>query len=511
VLVASRTPPSALRITLVTALSLLLVVALGLGAVDRALAAPAPQQGGAPTDLRSTSRARVAIASWDPVPGSVGYQVDLARDALPATTTRSTVTDPLIVLTGLSPATDYLVSVWALDPGGGGSGTPSQLRFRTAPQPLPFLPPRVKLTSPTSSSIEASWNSPAPSVRYEAQRSTTHAFTEPTSQVSPRRTFSAKGLKPDTSYFVRVRVVGTAGRPLSPWSTPAEVETASSKPLRVASYNVLCANCKAWGPRAAAVAGTIRDQQPDVVGLQEASHGNIRGRGIPQYQDLANRVGGGYRLVNANRNASGAVRILYNTRTLALSARGTRQLADLPGTGKDRYVTWAVFTQKSTGKRFFFSNTHLEPRNDGGGSRKFYNIRRAQAAKVVQTIRANRRGLPVVAVGDFNSTKWDQPSNAPYDIMREAGYLDPLGNAYRSRSATGDFVEERIRTNYSSYNAGSRSGRRFPVNGSNPDYIFVTRMRVSEYETVVQVDGSGRLTGPLPSDHNMLRATVWLP
>ena len=43
------------------------------------------------------------------------------------------------------------------------------------------------------------------------------------------------------------------------------------------------------------------------------------------------------------------------------------------------------------------------------------------------------------------------------------------------------------------------------------DYIFVEPMRVSEYETVVRVDDEGRLVGAIPADHNMLRATVWLP
>jgi hypothetical protein len=43
------------------------------------------------------------------------------------------------------------------------------------------------------------------------------------------------------------------------------------------------------------------------------------------------------------------------------------------------------------------------------------------------------------------------------------------------------------------------------------DQIFVTPMRVSEWETVVKVDSAGRFIGTIPSDHNMIRATVYLP
>lgn len=297
------------------------------------------------------------------------------------------------------------------------------------------------------------------------------------------------------------------------------------------SYNIQCANCRDWQPRRQGVAGTIVDARLDVVGLQEASHAQLKGSGRTQFEDLARLLApAGYRLTNLNRfncrnsdtmkncrtlarGASGAVRIAYNTATVRLIRQGSRQLADLPGIGRDRYVAWAVFEHKINGKRFLFTSTHLEPRNDTGGSQVFYRIRKAQAQNVAGVIAGQRRGLPAIAVGDYNSTKWDTPSNAPYDVMRAAGFVDPLGNAYRSTSRTaGGTVEKRINTEYSSYNNLQRDGRRTSgVNGSNPDYIFVTPMRVLDYETVVDVDAAGRLTGVLPSDHNLIRATVLLP
>ena len=49
------------------------------------------------------------------------------------------------------------------------------------------------------------------------------------------------------------------------------------------------------------------------------------------------------------------------------------------------------------------------------------------------------------------------------------------------------------------------------VNGSNLDYILTTRMRVSEWETAVAMDANGNFIGRIPSDHNLIRATVHLP
>jgi hypothetical protein len=43
------------------------------------------------------------------------------------------------------------------------------------------------------------------------------------------------------------------------------------------------------------------------------------------------------------------------------------------------------------------------------------------------------------------------------------------------------------------------------------DYIFVSPMEVKQWEVVARLDKSGRFIGTIPSDHNMLRATVVLP
>jgi hypothetical protein len=116
-------------------------------------------------------------------------------------------------------------------------------------------------------------------------------------------------------------------------------------------------------------------------------------------------------------------------------------------------------------------------------------------------------------VGDLNASQFHV--YGVHEALKGAGYVEPLG-IQRSSHAVGDgaTVEKRINTHINSFN----DFRAQPIinvgpsmNGTFIDYIFTTPMRVLEYETVVDLDSSGRFRGGPPSDHNMLRAVVGLP
>ena len=435
------------------------------------------------------------------------------------------VTRTAVILDALTPDTNYWVQVQALDLNSVPIGDPSpELKVRTL---FPLPAPAIRATARSSVRIDLAWAKPFKGTRLQLEWKAPRRKARSTTPAGIRMTKS--GLSQGTTYRVRARLI-RHGEPQSAW-TAVTVKTPDGDPLRVGSYNIQCANCRAWTPRRAGVAATIVNSHLDVVGLQEASPAQLKGSPRSQFEDLAALLSpSNYRLTDLarfncqrsttikncrqlDRGASGAVRIAYNRDTVRLISHGSRQLADLPGIGKDRFVTWAVFEHRINGKRFLFSSTHLEPRNDIDGSRHFYTIRNAQTRQVVRTIKSKANGLPVIAVGDYNSTKWDVPSNAPYDIMRAAGYVDPLGNGYRSTtSTTAATVEKRINTQYASYNALRQPARRTDgPNGSNPDYIFVSPMRVLEYATVLSVDRAGFFTRTPPSDHNLIRATTLLP
>lgn len=490
-----------------------LALMLGIGLAQTADADPFV--GAPPASLSVSQRSTVAILSWSAVPEVSGYAVQYAADSAFAAAQQMTTQDTIAVITGLAAGTTYFVRVAAWDPTTGAQGDWGQLvSFITGDPEFALAAPDVTLTTPTTTSITAVWDKVAPKAQYQL------AYGKDPQQLAEGKPFTKLSatvgdLARATRYYVSVRAVDAAGEPVTSWSDPTAIETPENLPLKVASFNIKCASCKgkgekSWAQRKAAVVQTILSQTPDVLGLQEASQGRLHGRRVAQYQDLVNGLGAPY-AVTVNRNIGGGAgvddRIVYNTETVQLLRTG---VVTLPKGGKRRYMAWATFRQLSTGKKFLFADTHLEP---GKGKKA---VRISETKAVISALRRLAAGndLPTILVGDFNMYKWmGGDGYKPYEMLTSAGFLDPLGNTYRSHSAASTaFVEKRINTNYSTFNDFRRKAPRFSYdNGTQLDFIFVTKMRVSEWETVVDVDGSGRFIGTIPSDHNMVRATVWLP
>jgi endonuclease/exonuclease/phosphatase family metal-dependent hydrolase len=337
-----------------------------------------------------------------------------------------------------------------------------------------------------------------------------------------------------TAAFLAVPAVAPV--PATPVAQAATVKSVS-QPLRVASYNIHCSNCggPSWQSRRGAVVATIKSRNLDVVGLQEAGQAWLKSGGrsidLSQFEDLRNRLGGSWRLTDSSRNncvksttptncspkyqgASRGTKIVYNSARVTMLASGSKRL---PSAGSAlRYMAWAKFRQKSSGKQFMFASVHLEPKKDTGSSRKYATLRSREMAMTVATVKKHNPGrLPALIVGDFNSSRFAKPANGPYDVLVKAGYVDPLGaKARTTKSAPGAVVERRINTWLNSYNDYVRTakGNKAWKSGSHIDYIFTTRMRVSEFEVVANLNSAKKkFAGTIPSDHNMMRATVYLP
>ncbi|MFZ0529523.1 MAG: endonuclease/exonuclease/phosphatase family protein, partial [Propionicimonas sp.] len=318
-------------------------------------------------------------------------------------------------------------------------------------------------------------------------------------------------------------------------------------PLRVASYNVRCHNCtlyneeQPWRVRRDYVAATINDADPDVVSLQEAQQSRLLDdSSTTQFEDLRTVLNSGldgapWALTNGNRyncvkstsatncvyadqGASNGTRIVYRADRLVLNSQGSQRLPQLTDSSYERYVVWAFFKQKSTGKKFLFAAIHLEPGNDPSGSDAYAQNRRVQAQAALDKLtELNTAGLPIVLAGDASASRADRDgltgerSNPPYEVFTAGGLVDPLGNVSTAAPVNAP-VEVRIHTDYNSVNKFERTARKYSgVNGAYNDYIFTTPMRVSEWETVVKLDETGCFVGVIPSDHNLIRATVWLP
>ena len=181
--------------------------------------------------------------------------------------------------------------------------------------------------------------------------------------------------------------------------------------LNVMSFNIRTANAKdgtnSWELRADAVLAMIKDQAPDLMGLQEAL--------ARQVEPLAYFLDG-YKWVGVGREdgkkGGEIMAVLYNKKTVSLLKWGTFWLSETPekpSKGWDaeylRTATWALMKDKKSGRKFFFVNTHLD--NTGAEARE-----KGLSLILDKVAAMNPDGLPLVLTGDFNMTAAD-PAMAP--------------------------------------------------------------------------------------------------
>lgn len=496
-----------------------------------------------PAGLAATAATDTSISlTWAARGESDTYRVRWATSRTLADELFLRVTGTTAELPDLTPGTTYYASIRAISADGVNLSQYSPMIAVKTTGKASFAPPTglaARATATTTASV--SWTPVAGATRYRIKYDAT-PWTDSRYASSTGASIVLTGLTAFTTYSVKVRILDEYGDFASDYSEAVTVTTPSEPaPLRVASYNVRCATCtssrseeRPWTERRDAVVSTINAADPDVIGFQEAQQSWITEDGKrvnrAQFEDLLTRLGEPWAITNAYRNncvksttptdcvykdrgATNGTRIMYRTDRLVLVDKGAVSLPLSPEHTYPRWLAWAVFTQKSTGRSFFFGDIHFEPNNDTGGSLLYYNLRKQEADTVVTAIaKLNPDKLPVVLVGDANSNKWETPSNAPYDIFVASGLVDPLGNTYRSSTPVRATVEKRIGTSFNSYNNFERYARRSGnINGTYTDYILTTPMRVSEWETAAKVDSSNNFIGVIPSDHNLLRATVWLP
>lgn len=188
---------------------------------------------------------------------------------------------------------------------------------------------------------------------------------------------------------------------LSSVTFEAAAKKSSQDEVKVISYNIRVINSKdgenEWKYRATASDAMIKDYAPDIFGLQEAMPGHLEylNKALPKYASVGvGREDG----VSKGEHMS----IYYNTKTIRLEKWGTYWLSetpDVPSKGWDaackRTATWALLTVKSTGKQFYYVNTHLDHRG-AVAQQKGLDLIVSRIAEM------NPEGLPMILTGDFN-------------------------------------------------------------------------------------------------------------
>lgn len=154
-------------------------------------------------------------------------------------------------------------------------------------------------------------------------------------------------------------------------STPTFKKYADGRELKIMSFNVRTQTDgdkdeKAWDYRKDACVALIKDQMPTIIGFQEADYTN-------QWKYLKDQLtkeydGYGVNRDNGKESGSGeAMGILYNKSVVQKLDGGTFWLSETPdtpskgfGANYNRNATWGLFKHKSTGKTFYYINTHLD-------------------------------------------------------------------------------------------------------------------------------------------------------
>jgi endonuclease/exonuclease/phosphatase family metal-dependent hydrolase len=329
---------------------------------------------------------------------------------------------------------------------------------------------------------------------------------------------------------------------LAPTVTAPASAAPISSDVRVGSFNLSSVSFdsqasgdhRTWLERRPTVVYQILNQKIDVLGLQEANQSKNYAasldRGINQYMDLKNAINGhhqNYALTNENayncvkpvstfncvyqdQGASQDNRILYNANTVTMLDSGAVKYTAQTAGKNERYFVWATFEMKATGKRFFFSDTHLDPYSA--------ETRKAQWDEVIANTNRLHGTLPVISVGDYNTSKFDDYAATYLPKMKKAGYGDVLNQQYAQAVVKDPRALTMKRGWINSFNGFKRDIRSYAYEdaqnkvGNAIDWIFATNsLPVKEWSVVANVDPvTLKIRGVIPSDHNLVRATIGL-
>ena len=229
------------------------------------------------------------------------------------------------------------------------------------------------------------------------------------------------------------------------------------------SYNIRLGagedGTNSWRYRCPATLEMIKDQAPDVFGVQEALDYQVQF--LEEFTDGYDCVGVGR---EDGKKDGEHMSIFWNKKTVKLMKWGTFWLSETPSKpsmGWDaacyRTATWALMKDKRTGKKFYFVNTHLD--HVGKEARA-----KGLALIVDRIAEINPEGYPMVLTGDFN-VKPDDPCLAG---------LDARMKSTRKIAAKTD--------NHHTYNGWGKASKDSVI-----DYIYISGFSACpEYQTVTK-------------------------
>ena len=260
-------------------------------------------------------------------------------------------------------------------------------------------------------------------------------------------------------------------------------QPAQAAPLTVMSFNIRYGTASDgdnhWLKRREQLFALLREQQADVIGLQEALHGQIEEilRAVPGYD----YVGVGR---SDGRRSGEYAAILYRTARLRPRRSDTFWFSDTPGVVKstswgnriERICTWAYFEDRE-GPAFYLYNVHLDHQSQPSRERS--------AALLLERIRARDPRAAAVVTGDFNAGE-----DNPAAVAMRASFLDSFRVLHPDAREAGTF---------NGFTFGQTSGDKI-------DFVFVEPGTDVVEAAIVRTSRDGRY----PSDHFPVTARIRL-
>lgn len=280
----------------------------------------------------------------------------------------------------------------------------------------PAMPTAVQATSPAGGTY-LTWNSSA-STGFQIAQGTN--YTQTTNRHTytingPSHQFSPFNLYQGVTYYFRVRSLNS-GTP-SAWSPRVTVRQATrQQSVRVMAWNVLAGTFDGtpagdqivapWAQRKVVAANLIKENDPDVVAIQEAAAWTAGLKSPRQIDSLVTQltsIGAHYTL--ARTEVPPTESHYFRTgnyvliKTSAYVAVGTGGFFTI---GTNRWAAYQVVRNRATGAKALFVSPHLVP-NAGATYDAVRQQEMISLADQAETV-ATQYGVPIVYAGDFNST-----------------------------------------------------------------------------------------------------------
>lgn len=343
---------------------------------------------------------------------------------------------------------------------------------------LPDVPPKpkVKRTAPEGAVVK--WKAADYATTYDvAVAKSAKALPKQVRRLEEGGTsFATSSLKPESTYWIRVRAVGDAG--VSEFGPATRITTPpAASEFSIGSWNICAEACKGFGGRVGGQARQVHESQVDIMALQEAGGQRVGPTTRAAF------TGGPRKLVMADGGG--------NSRYLLYSAEKFEQLAGGRWSlGHGRWATWARLQDLETERPFLVVSVHLLSGHNNTGKRA------SEMRTLMNGVAAvNTEDDPVVLAGDFNS-----------GTHRRGDTVGPIVRA----AGLSDTVEVAEETENAQVNTGSRRGDKAIMSHDHVDHIYASSdWGVPAWKQWAALTGI-TYVGQWLSDHNMIVATVAL-